>query len=94
MGSQGQIVDKVYPRLPFWNITWYEVDQGEGDMIYIPAGGMWHSVISFTDTVSISFNMLNKYDYNVSMASLCKQGDRLRFDPRLQYAQRNGASLV
>ena len=75
----GQIewFQKVYPRLPFWNISWYEVDQGEGDMIYIPAGGFWHSVISFTDTVSISFNMLNKYDYKVSMASLCKRGERL-----------------
>ena len=75
----GQIewFEKVYPQLPFWNISWYEVDQGEGDMIYIPAGGLWHSVISFTDTVSISFNMLNKYDYKVSMASLCKRGERL-----------------
>ena len=76
--SQLDWFEKVYPRLPSWNVTWYEVDQGPGDMIYIPAGGLWHSVLSVEDTVSISYNTMNKYDYKVAINALCKRGERLK----------------
>ncbi len=69
----------VYPKLNEWNVTgWYEIDQGPGDLIYVPGGGWWHSVISYTDTASISYNMLHEYDYKVAMSSICKRGKRKR----------------
>ena len=69
----------MYPKLNEWNVTdWYEVDQGPGDLIYVPGGGWWHSVISYTDTASISYNMLHEYDYQVAMNSICKRGKRKR----------------
>ena len=69
----------VYPKLNEWNVTdWYEIDQGPGDLIYVPGGGWWHSVISYTDTASISYNMLHEYDYQVAMSAICKRGKRKR----------------
>ena len=64
--TQIEWFEHVYPRLNEWNITeWYEVDQGPGDLIYVPGGGWWHSVISYTDTSSISYNMLHEHDYEI-----------------------------
>ena len=81
--TQIEWFEHVYSRLNEWNITeWYEVDQGPGDLIYVPGGGWWHSVISYTDTSSISYNMLHEYDCD-SNGSFCKRGKR--YKPQLTH---------
>ena len=86
--TQIEWFEHVYPRLNEWNITdWYEVDQGPGDLIYVPGGGWWHSVISYTDTASISYNMFHEYDYKISMDALCKRG-------KMQFKSTNACNVL
>ena len=43
----------VYPQLEALGIPYVEVMQEAGDMVYVPAGGWYHQVVSLTDTASV-----------------------------------------
>ena len=51
----------------------FEFMQEAGDIVFIPAGGWYHQVLSLTDSASVSFNMIHELNIEVVMASVCKR---------------------
>ena len=55
-----------------------EFMQEPGDVVYIPAGGWYHQVISLTDTSSVSYNLVHNRNIQSVMKSVCRRTRRFR----------------
>ena len=64
---------RVHPLLSRHNLTFYEFHQGPGDLVFVPAGGWFHQVVSLTDSASVSFNMMLEPDVDVIAKSFCQR---------------------
>ena len=54
------------------NFTYYEFTQNPGDMVIVPPG-WFHNTLSFEKSVSLTFNMLNKYSVADSFKYICQR---------------------
>ena len=52
--------------------------QEPGDVVYIPAGGWFHQVVSLTDTSSVSYNLVHDRNIQSVMRSVCRGTRRFR----------------
>ena len=40
-------------------------------LLFLPSGGWWHQVLSLTDSVSLTYNMLDRWSVSTAARSLC-----------------------
>ena len=55
------------------NFTWYEFMQEPGDLVFVPAGGWFHQVVSLEDSASVSFNMMVEEDIGRMAKTFCQR---------------------
>ena len=70
--------DKVYPEVVRrLDLVQYDFIQEEGDLVFVPAGGYWHQVVSLTDSVSVSENLVvTEHEYRTVFSAICVRSER------------------
>mmetsp|Transcript_32308 Transcript_32308/g.52056 ORF Transcript_32308/g.52056 Transcript_32308/m.52056 type:complete len:509 (-) Transcript_32308:78-1604(-) len=65
---------QVYPKISkkCLPVPVYEVLQQAGDLLYVPAGGYFHQVLTTKRAVGVTYNMLTKNDYTKVFSGACR----------------------